>query len=262
MENTVYECINGAKLLKGKTAIITGGASGIGAAIVRMFSYQGARTIIVDLDKSSAEKIESKINSDGGIAISVEADITREKDIEELFRIVTDQLGTLDILVNNAGGGLPTKFQEIDIEEWNRIMSINLTATFRLSQCAARILCNKGGGAIVNISSIAGRSSSLTAGCHYTASKAGVLGLTRHLARELAPFSIRVNAVCPGVVNTKRIVERIDALQTMNQICSSIPLGRIGDVDEVAGCCLFLASGLSNFVTGAIIDVNGGALMI
>jgi NAD(P)-dependent dehydrogenase (short-subunit alcohol dehydrogenase family) len=131
-----------------------------------------------------------------------------------------------------------------------------------VSQRASEIFKNSNGGVILNISSLAGRSSSPTAGSHYTSSKAGILGLTRHMAKELAPYNIRVNAICPGIINTKRISRRIELREMKDEISSSIPLGRIGEVDEVAGCCLFLVSGLSNYVTGATLDANGGSLMM
>lgn len=262
MAKAVWDALLGAKLINGKVALITGGASGIGKAIVQMFANQGAQTVIVDLDEIAAHQLALEIIDRGGQAIAIKTDITQENDLDQLFQEVMKKCGSLDILINNAGGGLPTGFFEIDSEEWDKIISINLTATFKMSQRAAEIFRKKGEGVILNISSMAGRSSSPTAGCHYTSSKAGVLGLTRHMARELAPLNIRVNALCPGVINTERIAQRIELQKTKDEINKSIPLGRIGNVDEVASCCLFLTSGLSSYVTGATLDVNGGRLMI
>jgi NAD(P)-dependent dehydrogenase (short-subunit alcohol dehydrogenase family) len=258
----IYETLSGAKVLKEKIAVVSGGGSGIGTSIVRLFANQGAKTIIVDLNFVAAKEIAEGIEKDGGRATAFRADITKENDIKELFLFIKNKFGKLDILVNNAGGGLPTKLYDISHDEWDRIINLNLTATFLISQAASQLMSINGGGAIVNLSSQAGRSTSPTAGCHYTASKAGVLGMTRHMARELAKSSVRVNAVCPGVINTSRIAARIEAQKTMEQICCSIPMGRIGEVDEIAACCLFLASDLSSFVTGAVIDANGGALMM
>ena len=189
-------------------------------------------------------------------------DVTQGKDIENIFQIVSDVFGGLDILVNNAGGGLPTDFFAIKPEEWNRILGLNLTAVFLFSQRAAGIFQKRGGGVIVNLSSQAGRSVSPTAGVHYTASKAGVLGLTRHMARIFAKDNIRVNAVCPGVTNSERLMNRMREKGTEEELKKTVPLGRIGDVDEVAACCLFLASDLAGYVTGAALDVNGGSLMV
>jgi 3-oxoacyl-[acyl-carrier protein] reductase len=152
---------------------------------------------------------------------------------------MADWICGLDILINVAGGGLSTEFFEIDTEEWNKIIQLNLTAVFLMSKRAAEVFRKRGNGAIVNISSIAGRSVSITAGCHYTASKAGVLGPTRHMASVLAPYRIRVNAVCPGVINSERVMNRLEMQGRIEQIKKSIPLGQIEDVDDVASCCLF-----------------------
>jgi gluconate 5-dehydrogenase/3-oxoacyl-[acyl-carrier protein] reductase len=262
MTKQVWNSFTGAKLVNNKVALITGGASGIGKAIVQMFADQGAHTIIVDLDEAAAQKLASEIVADGSKATAVKTDITNEMELEKLFREVISKVGTLDIVINNAGGGLPTRFFDIDLAEWNKIFNINFTAAFLISQHSARIFKEKKEGIIINISSLAGRSTSPTAGCHYTSSKAGILGMTRHMARELAPYGIRVNALCPGVINTERIASRIEKQKTKKKISESIPLGRIGEPYEVAGCCLFLASELSSYVTGATLDVNGGLLMI
>jgi 3-oxoacyl-[acyl-carrier protein] reductase len=148
------------------------------------------------------------------------------------------------------------------MDEWNQVVNLNLTSVFLMSQRASDIFRKQREGVIVNISSQAGRSVSPTAGCHYTSSKAGVLGLTRHMARILAPYNIRVNAVCPGITNSERIMKRLEAQGNTEEVIKAIPLGRIGDVYEVASCCLFLASDLSAYVTGATLDVNGGSLMV
>lgn len=257
----IYEVLSGAKVLKNKVAAVTGGGSGIGSSIAKLFSNQGANTVLIDLNLPAAEAVVDSIKKEGGQAAAFMTDITRAKDLSELFNFIEKEYGRIDILINNAGGGLTTKLNDISHDEWDRIINLNLTGTFLISQAASRLMIACGGGAIVNISSIAGRSTSLTAGCHYTASKAAVLGLTRHMARELAKNKVRVNAVCPGATNTIRIAARINAQNTMKQICDAIPMGRLGEPDEIAACCLFLASDLSSFVTGAVIDANGGALM-
>ncbi len=262
MADSVLDILKGANMLNEKVVLVTGGASGIGKAVVKMFANQGAQTLIADLDEIAAQQLALEITDSGGQATAIKTDITDKNDLEQLFKKVMKRCGSLDILINNAGGGLPTDFFEIDSDEWDRIISINLTSTFRISQRAAEIFRKKGEGVILNISSMAGRSTSPTAGCHYTSSKAGVLGLTRHMAKELAPYNIRVNAICPGVINTERISKRIDSQKTRDIINKSIPLGRVGKVDEVASCCLFLASDLSSYVTGATLDVNGGKLMM
>jgi NAD(P)-dependent dehydrogenase (short-subunit alcohol dehydrogenase family) len=147
-------------------------------------------------------------------------------------------------------------------DEWNRVMELNLKSIFIASQRAATLFRKRRSGCIINMSSLAGRSVSVTAGAHYTAAKAGILGLTRHMARTLAPYNVRVNAVCPGVVNSERLVKRMAEKGTTDKVARSVPLGRIGDVWEVASVCLFLASDLASYITGASIDVNGGAAML
>ena len=262
MKPSVWLALEGAKLVKGKVVLITGAAAGIGKACARLFAHQGGRLALVDLQEEGLNQVSQEIRSAGGTAVSVAADVTRNQDLDRIFHKIDEAYGSLDILINNAGGGLPTDFFSISPEEWNRILGLNLTSVFLLSQRAAAIFRQRGGGTIVNLSSQAGRSVSPTAGVHYTASKAGVLGLTRHMARLLAPDQVRVNAVCPGITNSERLMKRMEEKGTEEELKKSVPLGRIGDVDEVAACCLFLASDLAGYVTGVSLDVNGGSLML
>jgi len=262
METPAWERLDGVKLFKNQIVLITGAASGIGWACAQMFARQSADLVLVDLNENALQDIAEDIESTGNRVLSVTADLTRKQDIDTLFIKIGKVFGNLDIVINNAGGGLPTDFFRITLEEWNSILNLNLTSIFAISQRAANIFRKKSKGCIVNISSVAGRSVSVTAGCHYTASKTGLLGLTRHMARTLAPYKIRVNAVCPGVINSPRILKRLEQTGEMDNVIRSIPLGRLGDVSEVATCCLFLASDLAGFVTGVSLDVNGGALMI
>jgi NAD(P)-dependent dehydrogenase (short-subunit alcohol dehydrogenase family) len=259
---SLWKALEGAKLVKEKIVLITGAADGIGKACAHMFAHQGGKLALADMQEEKLEKVCREIQSRGGEALPIRADVTDEKELDRIFQMLLNTYRGLDILVNNAGGGLPTDFFAISLKEWNQILSINLTSVFLISQRAADLFRKRKGGAIVNLSSQAGRSVSPTAGVHYTASKAGLLGLTRHLAKILAPDHIRVNAVCPGMINSARIVARLVEKGSLEKAEQSIPLGRIGDVEEVAGCCLFLASDLAGYVTGAALDVNGGALMI
>ncbi len=262
MKSSILQALEGAKLVKGKVGLITGAAAGIGKACALLFAHQGAKVALVDLQEEGLKQVCEEVETRGGQSVAILADVTRNQELDYIFDKVKEVYGGLDILVNNAGGGLPTDFFAINLEEWNRILNLNLTAVFLLSQRAAAIFQGRGGGVIVNLSSQAGRSISPTAGVHYTASKAGVLGLTRHMARVLAKDNIRVNAVCPGITNSERLMKRIREKGTEEALKKSVPLGRIGDVDEVAACCLFLASDLAGYVTGAGLDVNGGSLMI
>jgi NAD(P)-dependent dehydrogenase (short-subunit alcohol dehydrogenase family) len=262
MRLPAWKCLDGASLFKDQIVLISGAASGIGRACAHMFAEQSAHLILVDLDKTALKVIAEDLESTENRVLTVKADLNQMENIDILFSEIEDFYGDLDIVINNAGGGLPTDFFLITLEEWNSILNLNLTSIFAISQQAANIFRKKSSGCIINISSLAGRSVSVTAGCHYTASKAGVLGLTRHMARTLAPFQIRVNAVCPGVINSSRILNRLEQTGELDNVVRSIPLGRLGDVSEVATCCLFLASDLAGFVTGISLDVNGGALML
>lgn len=262
MERSLFKLLEGAKLISEKIVMITGAASGIGKACARMFSQQGALLALVDLDYEALQKTCKAIEDRGGKALAIKADVTREIDLDHVFQMTHDTYHGLNILINNVGGGRSTAFFEIGMDEWNQVIDLNLTSVFSISQRASLIFRKQGDGVIVNISSQAGRSVSPTAGCHYTSSKAAVLGLTRHMATILAPYNIRVNAVCPGITNSERIMKRLEAQGKTEEVTKAIPLGRIGDVYEVASCCLFLASDLSTYVTGATLDVNGGSLMI
>jgi len=262
MKDILWKTLKGAKLVSDKVVIITGAACGIGRACAQMFAYQGALLALVDLDYEALQTTCKDVENEGGQALPIRADVTEEKDLEQIFKITDARYGRLDVLINNAGGGLSTGLFDIGLNEWRRVLDLNLTSVFLMSKYAADIFRKGGGGVIVNISSLAGRSVSPTAGCHYTSAKTAVLGLTRHMARTLAPFKIRVNAVCPGVTNSERIIARLTAENSLGEVASAIPLGRIGDVYEIASCCVFLASELSAYMTGATLDVNGGSLMV
>lgn len=258
----IQGALAGARILRGKISMVTGAGAGIGEACVRLFAGQGSKVIAVDMDGGRLERVCSDVNECGGKTIAVRADVTDSADLNRAFRKAAKAFGPLDVLVNNAGGGLSTDFFAISEDEWNRVVNLNLTSVFMASQRAAAIFRDRGSGCIINMSSLAGRSVSVTAGAHYTAGKAGMLGLTRHLARTLAPYNVRVNAVCPGVVNSERLVKRMAEKGTTEEVARSVPLGRIGDVSEVASVCLFLASDLASYITGASLDVNGGAAML
>ena len=258
----IQGALAGARILQGKISMVTGAAAGIGEACARLFADQGSKVIAVDMEEDRLERVCGDISESGGGAIAVGADVTDSADLDRAFRKATKAFGPLDVLVNNAGGGRSTDFFSISESEWSQVVNLNLTSVFMASRRAAAIFKDRGSGCIINMSSLAGRSVSVTAGAHYTASKAGMLGLTRHLARALAPYNVRVNAVCPGVVNSERLVKRMAEKGTTEEVAHSIPLGRIGDVSEVASVCLFLASDLASYITGASLDVNGGAAML
>ena len=246
------------KLLDGKSAIITGAAKprGIGEAIAKKFAIHGARVAILDL-KSMDPK--TKVRELGEHHIGAECNVASKQDCSSAVKTILKAFGKIDILVNNAGIVDPHKVEEIEPEDFNKIIDVNLRGTMYMSQMVIPTMKARNTGSIINISSVAAqRGGGIFGGTHYCAAKAGILGLTKSMARELAPNQIRSNAICPGFIETDIIKGRITADQRQ-QILNGIPMGHGGRAEDVAGCALFLASNLSEFVTGTTIDVNGGS---
>lgn len=247
-------------LLKGKTAAISGAASqrGIGLATARLFAEHGARIAILDIDGTAAEAAAESL---GEGHIGVACDVADKASCEGARDKVLASLGHLDILVNNAGVTQPVKTMEIDAASWQRIIDINLTGVLLLSQAFIPHMRSRRQGSIACMSSVsAQRGGGIFGGPHYSAAKAGVLGLAKAMARELGSDGIRVNCVTPGLIQTDITGDKLTP-EMKADIIKGIPLGRLGDARDVAGIYLFLASDLSAYVTGAVIDVNGGMLI-
>jgi NAD(P)-dependent dehydrogenase (short-subunit alcohol dehydrogenase family) len=247
-------------LLEGKTAVISGAAGprGIGLATARLFARHGARVAILDLDETAAAAAAAELGPEHqGLA----CDVTDRASCERAVREALGAFGQVDILINNAGVTQPVKIMEIDEAGWNRVLDVNLKGVLHLSQAAIPHMRARRRGSIACMSSVsAQRGGGIFGGPHYSAAKAGVLGLAKAMARELGPDGIRVNCVTPGLVQTDITGDKLtDAMRA--EILKGIPLGRLGTVDDVAGVYLFLASDLSAYVTGAVIDVNGGMLI-
>lgn len=241
-----------ASLLHGKTAIITGGAGGIGRATARLFADQGARVAVID----TAAATEAFAKELGDKHLGLIADVSAKAACEEALAGALRAFKQLDILVTMAGPVNPGKTTEITREDYDLIVDAHLRGTFNMCQVAIPHFRRQGAGIIVCMSSIAAeRGGGLRGGAHYAAAKAGVLGLMKAMARELAPENIRVNAVCPGAIFTGR---RPFAEMNAQFAANAIPMGRVGIAEEVARVFLFLASDLATYVTGATIDVNGG----
>lgn len=248
------------KLLDGKTAIITGAASprGLGKATARLFAQHGARVAILDLDGDQAMAAARDI---GEGHIGLKCNVTDKKACEMAADSVIDAFGQVDIVVNNAGITQPLKLMQIAPENYDAVLDVNLRGTLYMSQSVIPHMRERKSGAFVNISSVsAQRGGGIFGGPHYSAAKAGVLGLTKAMARELAPDGIRSNAVCPGFIATD-ITGGMLTDEMMETILAGIPMGRAGVAEDVAGCCLFLASDLAAYVTGSEVDVNGGSLI-
>ena len=247
--------------LKGKTAIVTGAGQGMGLAVALKLASLGANLAINDVDSSRADTAVKEVASAGGQAISVITDITCKADVTAMVGKVVEAFGSLHILINNAGILYPTSVAEMPEEEWDRVIKVNLKGTFLCAQAVLPAMKEAGRGRIVNFSSTAGKNVSTVGGAHYTASKAGVLGFTRHLAKEVAPDGITVNAVCPGLIDTEMVRATIDDARTQ-AYAAGFPISRLGQPQEVADLVAFLASDQASYITGASLDINGGDLMI
>ncbi len=247
-------------LLTGKVAVISGAAGprGIGRATARLFAQHGAHVAILDLDEGASRSAAAELGPDHrGFA----CDVTDAESCREAARRVLDAFGQADILINNAGITQPVKLMEISEPDWHRILDVNLGGVLHLSRAFVPHMRERRQGSIACMSSVsAQRGGGIFGGPHYSAAKAGVLGLAKAMARELGPDGIRVNCVTPGLIQTDITGGKLtDAMR--EEIVKGIPLNRLGNAEDVAGIFLFLASDLSAYVTGAVIDVNGGMLI-
>ncbi len=247
-------------LLSGKTAVISGGASprGIGLATARLFAEHGARVAILDLQQAASDAAAASLGT-GHIGIG--CDVTDRAACEAAAGTAIAAFGRIDILVNNAGITEPLRLLEIEAQNWERVIDVNLTGVFHLSRAFLPHMRDRGTGSIACMSSVsAQRGGGIFGGPHYSAAKAGVLGLAKAMAREFGPSGIRVNAVTPGLIQTE-ITGGMLKDEMRGEILKGIPIGRLGTALDVARIFLFLASDLSAYVTGAVIDVNGGMLI-
>jgi 3-oxoacyl-[acyl-carrier protein] reductase len=247
-----------------KVAIVTGGASGIGAATARGLSREGARVVVADWNSENLQKMGAEMKKESRPFLGLKIDVSSEKEVQKMVSQTVSHFGGIDFLVNNAGispkhKGRKQNLWEMSIEEWDRVMAVNIRGVFLCSHFAVPRMIERGGGAIVSLSSQAAKAGSAITGSHYVISKAGVVGLTKILAREVAQYKIRVNAVAPGRIDTPMIW---DVPPEVNeQIRKNIPLGRLGKAEEVADPILFLLSEAASFITGVVIDINGGSGM-
>lgn len=256
--------------LRGQAAIVTGGAAGIGQAIALRLAEAGAAVTIADIDAEAASHTASEIQASGGKSIFLAADARKADDARKAVRATVRAFGSLDILVNNAGIYPISPFMNITEELWDRVLSINLKGAFLYSQAAAEMMIKSGkGGRIINIASIDALHPNGSV-AHYNASKGGLLMLTKAMALELAPHKIRVNAIAPGATQTPGTQAlrdgaskafNIDPEQIAQAFVQRVPLGRMGEPDDIARVALFLASSAADYITGDLIVVDGGFLL-
>ena len=242
------------KSLKDQVVIITGSGQGIGKEIAIELANVGAKVVITDVNKETAQNTAEEIVQSGGQAMAVVCDVTNSESVHAMFDEVMAKYETVDILINNAGITMDGLFIRMKEEAWRKVIEVNLTGMFLCSQVASNIMRKARKGNIICISSIAAGGNPGQA--NYSASKAGVIGLSNTLAKELAPFKIRVNSIAPGFVNTPMTQKMAD--KHKDRIISAIPLGRAGEPEDIANLVLFLASDLSAYITGQVIHVNGG----
>jgi 3-oxoacyl-[acyl-carrier protein] reductase len=239
--------------LAGKTALVTGAARGIGLAIAGRLAAEGARVALLDQD---AAALETAARAVGRGALALTGDVTRAKDVDGAVARVEQAWGRLDVLVNNAGiTGRSFPIWELSDEDWQRVIDVDLTSVFLCCRAAVRVMLRQGGGRIVNIASIAGKEGNPTL-VPYSSAKAGVIGLTKALAKEVATRGILVNAVAPAVIGTELLKQMEPS--TVDLLVSKIPMGRVGRPEEVAALVAWLASDECSFSTGAVYDLSGG----
>jgi 3-oxoacyl-[acyl-carrier protein] reductase len=244
-------------LLAGKNAVITGGGRGIGESIALKFAQCGANIVIADINELNAKKVANDASSYGIRAMGLELDITSIKSIDTAIGFIEQNFGAIDIWVNNAGISKNTPIEEITESEWDLILDTDLKGAFLCSQAVLRVMKNQKHGKIINIASLAGQRGGRFAGAHYSAAKGGVIVMTKSFALSAGQYNINVNAIAPGLILT----QMSEDLGWKNQDHSDIPLGRLGSTQDVANAALFLASSMSDYITGTVLMVNGGMYM-
>jgi NAD(P)-dependent dehydrogenase (short-subunit alcohol dehydrogenase family) len=247
------------KRLEQRTALVTGAGQGIGRAIARGFAREGASIVIADLNEESARTVKNEIEAGGGRALAIRTDVSNEISVQAMAKESLAEFGKIDILVNNAGIFPTSSVEEMSEEDWDRVIGTNLVGAFLCAKAVVPKFLEQGSGRIISLTS--GRAfQGAKNGAHYAASKAGIIGFSKSLALELASHGITVNVICPGITDTAqpRGHQTEEEMYAQGQ---RIPLGRIGQPEDLVGPAVFLASGAAAFVTGQTILVNGGSIM-
>ncbi len=243
-------------LFNGEVAIVTGSVQGIGLAIAEEFLKEGARVALFDINDEKGKVVENELSKNSEKAKYFHCDVSKVSEIDAAVNLVAKTFGTVNILVNNAGILHSTKVEDITEEEWDRMMAINLKSVFFMSQKVLPFFKQNGKGKIVNTSSLAGRMGGYATGLGYSATKAGIIGLTYGLARRVADLKVNVNAVAPGTTETD--ILKAFTPEKIQELRESVPIKRLGKPEDIANLVVFLASSKADFITGAVIDINGG----
>lgn len=242
-------------MLEGRGAVVTGAAQGIGLEIARVFCANGARVVLGDRNGDAARAAAERLTAEGASATGVECDVTVPEQVDALVRTCVDRYGALDILVNNAGITRDATLRKMTLDDFETVVDVHLKGTWLGTRAASLVMREQGRGAIVNISSLSGKIG-LVGQTNYSAAKAGIVGLTKAAAKELAHLGVRVNAVQPGLIRTAMTeAMRADIWEAKER---EVPLQRAGEPVEVANAVLFLASDLSSYITGTVVEVTGG----
>jgi len=252
------------KNLSGKTVIVTGGAGGIGGATCRRFAAEGAKVAVFDMNLEAAQKVANEINASGGTAAAFNCDITDRVQVDAAVAGVEAQLGPIDVLVNNAGWDIFKPFTKTVPDEWDKLIAINLTGALHMHHAVLPSMVARGSGRIVNVASDAARGGS-SGEAVYAACKGGLVALTKTLAREHARHNITLNVICPGPTDTALLAGVAEGASNpeklMDAFKKAIPLGRLGQPDDLAGAIAFLSSDDASFITGQVLSVSGGLTM-
>lgn len=258
--NRGQDDLSGLSNLQGRVAIITGAAQGMGAAIAGCLAAHGARVVVADVNEEKARLQADALTGAGGEAVAFGVDVTDETAVTEMVAFARATYADTQVLVNSAGILRRTRVEAITKSEWDLVLDVNLNGTFLCCAAVLETMRRQGHGRIINLASSAGRSVSTLGGAHYTASKAGVIGLTRALAVELGADGITVNAICPGLIDTEMVEENC-APERVQEYADSFPIKRLGTPAEVAELVRFLVAD-GAYITGACLDINGGDLML
>lgn len=243
--------------LDGRVAVVTAAAAGIGRAVAELFAAAGASVVVSDLDGSAAREVADGIAAAAGNATSIACDVTDDSDLDALVERATEEFGGIDLLVNNAGGGGPKPF-EMPMTDFEWAYRLNVFAAFQLTQKCVPHMRQRGGGAVVNISSMAGENANREM-ASYASSKAAVNHLTRNIAYDLGPMGIRVNAVAPGAIKTRSLASVLTS-DIEQHMLAKTPLGRLGRPDDIAYAVLFLCAPASSWISGQVLTVSGGGV--